>query len=262
MKRKTLLLFPTALALTGAAPAAISLTNQDSVDFLGGSTDSHTFSSFDLTGGNAIAVTLGFETPGGLADYSVTYGAESLTVAASAVDTGAGAQTAAVFYLINPASSVADLTISVPPFDRFTASVVALSNVIGIASTGTDGSTDGTADLTLNYSGLAGDFLVAASMDNSFTFNADVAVDPAISGDNTPLTALQIVNGGTNPEGGSGAWAGPIGSSGSFTTTVDVHDNSSRNAGVAVVFSETVPEPSVALLGGLGLLGLLRRRRS
>jgi hypothetical protein len=63
-----------ALLLASAFPAvgAVSLTNSDSADFLGGSTNSHSFSGFDLSGGNAVAVALTFETISGLGDYSIS----------------------------------------------------------------------------------------------------------------------------------------------------------------------------------------------
>jgi len=161
---------PFALLLASAFPAvgAVSLTNSDSVDFLGGSTNSHSFSGFDLSGGNAVAVALTFETVAGLGDYSISYGGEALTLAGSAIDTGAGAQTSAIFYLLNPASSVGDLTISVPPWDRFAASVVALNNVGGVGTIATAGGSTGGETLSLNYSAGAGDYLFAAAIDNSW----------------------------------------------------------------------------------------------
>jgi len=255
---------PFALLLASAFPAvgAVSLTNSDSADFLGGSTNSHTFSGFDLSGGNAVAVALTFETVAGLGDYSISYGGEALTLAGSAIDTGAGAQTSAIFYLLNPASSVGDLTISVPPWDRFAASVVALNNVGGVGTIATAGGTTGGETLSLNYSASAGDYLFAAAIDNSWGGSGIV---PTFSGDNsTDAVELVGVSGSANPEGGTGHYGSTIAADGTFASLVGTGGNSSRNSAALLVFEDSgaaIPEPSVSLLGGLGLLALLRRRR-
>jgi len=255
---------PFALLLASAFPAvgAVSLTNSDSVDFLGGSTNSHSFSGFDLSGGNAVAVAVTFETVAGLGDYSISYGGEALTLAGSAIDTGAGAQTSAIFYLLNPASSVGDLTISVPPWDRFAASVVALNNVGGVGTIATAGGTTGGETLSLNYSASAGDYLFAAAIDNSWGGSGIV---PTFSGDNsTDAVELVGVSGSANPEGGTGHYGSTIAADGTFASLVGTGGNSSRNSAALLVFEDSgaaIPEPSVSLLGGLGLLALLRRRR-
>lgn len=247
--------------------AAVTLQNSDSVSYLGGSTSSHSFSSFDLTGGNAIAVALTFETVGGLSDYSITFGGESLTLGGSVTDTGAGAQTSAVYYLLNPSNQVGDLAISVPPWDRFAASVYSLGNVDGVGDFASDGGTSGGETLSLGYSAGAGDYLVAAAIDNSF---GGAGIAPAFSGDNSAdAVALIQVSGSTNPEGGTSHYGVPISADGSYTSTFSTGGNSSRNAAAGLVFTASevqvsaVPEPSgVLALGCLFGASMLTRRRS
>lgn len=94
--------------------------------------------------------------------------------------------------------------------------------------------------------------------DGTTTYSFGV-LDNMIAGPNA-LFSQTTDTGSGNPEANYAVFSGLSGATQTFSTSFM---NSGEYGGIAAVqIVEIVPEPSAALLGGLGLLGLLRRRRA
>lgn len=97
--------------------------------------------------------------------------------------------------------------------------------------------------------------------DGTTTYSFDV-LDGQVAGSNA-LFAQTVDTGSGNPEANYAVFSGLSSSS----LTISTHfRNAAGDAddygGIAAIQIVEVPEPSIAFLGGLGLLGLLRRRRA
>lgn len=190
---------------------------------------------------------------------NITYNGQALTkaievnpVAFSNVDPLGHGQTASdVWYLDSPGSFTGTNEIIVSfNGNNWVATAIGLTGTLpGVSATAS-----ATKTSTVNLTTVAADSLVIATYGmggNGNTSSSTVAA-------NSPLTKLtgQVI--------GSSGWAGHnIG-----TATVAIagtaaysFNNTNLDTTMTAVAFAPVPEPSSALLGGLGLLALLRRRR-
>ncbi len=126
----------------------------------------------------------------------------------------------------SPASS--SVAISQIPYAQYNIIVYFSSDVAGRAGTVTDGTT---------------------------TYDFATLGPASISGSNAVLTQTTST-GGTNPGANYAIFSGLTGASQTVSANIPAF------GGIAGFQVVAVPEPSAALLGGLGLFGLLRRRRA
>lgn len=181
------------------------------------------------------------------------------------------------FFFDTAATGGTDLSVNQPNSGFFTRSFGTLNvgaggstiNITGIgwASLGNAASNDATsATVGITYLGLdgvfgGGDDVVIGSVTNSYTYSGaaseyvwafDTALSATIDGLNNQFRIVITPTNGTS--NGSLSFKSSIPSPG--TATAATVKLSVAGTSVAVV-----PEPSAALLGGLGLLALLGRRR-
>lgn len=235
-----------ALGLGASANAAISVTATSAnvlQDTLNNQSVTYTFTNWSLAGGNAIVLYLSGENTLGV---TATYGTESLTIVES---TGAGNDhVATIAYIINPTLSTADLSVTWAAGSNSENMITALS-LGGVGSVAASNTTNG--NLSFNYTTTRdGGFVVGNATNNSFNFSSP----PTVSSSNLDTNAFYNSISGNSS---SLQIYGVIDTAGTYT---DTYANSVVSSGVA--FEAAIPEPSAALLGGLGALMLLRRRRA
>jgi hypothetical protein len=126
----------------------------------------------------------------------------------------------------------------------------------GWSSAGAPGSTPGTATINIAQGGqlvLNGGFGVRATYNLPSSYPTGYTVDGAINGETgATASALAIYTMLWNQ--------GVLQKDGANTGTFG--DNFSYSGGATAGTLTAIPEPSTALLGGLGMLALLRRRRA
>ena len=233
------------LCLGAKANAAISVTNTSAnvlQDSLNSQSVTYTFTNWALTGGNAVVVFFSGENT---LNVTATYGTENMTVVET---TGFGNDhVAAIAYIINPITSTADLDVTWAAGSNSENMITALS-LGGVGSAVASGSLGG--NLSFNYTTtLDGGFVVGNATNNSFNFSSP----PTVSSTNLDTNVFYSSISGNSS---SLQTYGVIDTAGSYT---DTYSNSVVSTGVA--FEAAIPEPSAALLGVLGTLLLLRRRR-
>ena len=229
-----------------------------------------TFSNFDLNGGNALAVL--FTTENGNLP-TVTYDGTTVTNNVWAAmngggtfadSTGAGTgddngQLSAIYWLLNPAASSGDVVVTYDSGELASISVLSLSNVDGVGATGF-GYNDTGSDITTGYNGLAGSYVVGASVDNAVNGTAPTI---GAGSDNFDTTFLSYdgVNGSPPRDSASrGHFGGAIAADGSYEEVFNMEDG--RSSAALLEFT-AVPEPSaLAFFSMIGFLMVLRRRRA
>lgn len=223
--------------------AAITVTNT-SANILEDTSNNGTFinttTNWSLNGGNAVVVYFSGENTTGM---TAKYGTQDLTVVQG---TGAGNDhIAAIAYIINPTLSTADLAVSWTAGTNSENMITTLS-LANVGSVVASNSLAG--NLSFNYTTtLDGGFVVGNATNNNFS-----GPSPTVTSSNLDT---DVFNGTISGNASSKQSYGSIDTAGTYT---DTYAASTVSAGVAF---ETIPEPSTALLGGLGLLALLRRRR-
>jgi len=247
METKTFLAFVSATVMAVAtSSAAIMVTNTsanilEDVDNNGTFTSTNAaFTNWSLSGGNTVVVYFSGENTLGV---TAKYGTEDLTIVES---TGANNDhVAAIGYIINPTASTADLDVTWAAQGNSENMITALS-LGGVGSVVASNTTNG--NLSFNYTTtLDGGFVVGNATNNNFN-----GPSPTVTSSNLDTDAF---NGTISGNSSSIQTYGVIDTAGTYT---DTYANSLVSSGVAF---NPIPEPSAALLGALGFLALLRRRR-
>lgn len=243
---KTLLPFLTATAIAVAtSSAAITVTAFSSAagPRINSANINDTIATdWDLGTSNTIAVYLGTENSTG-GTFTATFAGQAMTVIQ--VVGGANNHISGIAYLINPTVTIGDVVIQATHNGSgrhsYAWGVVSLRGVDSVA--GTDArTTNGNLSYTI---GLNGGFALGAATNNNFNGPA-----PTITGNPSTDLFNSAFDGNASARFAYGT--APVGSSS------DAY--SGLNSAVTVAFN-AVPEPTTALLGGLGMLFLLRRRR-
>lgn len=192
----------------------------------------------------------------GAVPSSITYGSQSLTpLLATTASNPGGENTLGIWYLLNPTAGASTITFAGLTIDT-AANLVRGSSVSFSGSSEvptlfqTDANTDSSAP-TVSFTGILTDSALYAIMAYSASGTAQGTTAPV----------LTFPTGGSFTGGQAAHHAGyNLNVSGDFTAGST--STSARSAMGAVILSTTVPEPSSVLLGALGVLGLLRRRRA
>jgi|GEM_PF-2580152 len=246
MKTKTFLAFVSATVMAVAtSSAAITVTNT-SANILEDTSNSglytNTITNWSLSGGNTVVVYFSGENTTGM---TAKYGTQDMTVVQG--QGGGNDWISAIAYIVNPTVSLADLAVSWTAGGNSENMITALS-LSGVGSVAGSSSINA-GNLSFSYTTtLAGGFVVGNATNNSFDFLSP----PTVSSSNLDTNVFY-----SNISGNSSSLQtyGVIDTAGTYT---DTYSNSLVGAGVAF---NPIPEPSAALLGALGFLALLRRRR-
>jgi len=218
-----------------------------------------TFTDFSLGAGNALVVVISSEAVGTNA-FSVTFGGSAVT---ANVANAQGAQSSAVYWIINPSVTTGDVVVDLGADSRAGVSVLSLSNVGGVSDSDTFTASNNTTSFPISYDATAGGFVVAGYVDNG----SNTGGSASISGGNINTTLLSLTNDQDGSSAGIVQGYGSISATALATETFTSSRNTSsnnRHAAALVAFS-AIPEPSTfAALAGLAGLGLAvaRRRRS
>lgn len=215
-----------------------------------------TSSFFDMSGGNAVAFLVTTEGAGDSALRGATFASQTME-SVNVEDNGAGAQTATIFYLVDPVTTLG--TFSFLLDSNYTASIsyaysqISLNNVDGYADEDTARSTSNanTTPLEVSYTvGGGGGFVLGAAANNDYNNARPLSIDTG--NPDTDLLSHTLV-----------------GSSGHFHTYGDVPTSGLQTDGylgqyqrtaIATVAFNAVPEPTTFALCGLGALALAVRR--
>jgi len=249
MKKITILTVSLALS-AGFANAAIVL--QDSaVAVLNSTSGTDTLTDaaiggLDVSSGDKLVVTIGFEGDNNGPDSIVTYNDQNMTLATENIQASSG--WVGIYYLDNVSSfGAGTLDFTNGGYSAGVSLMVLSGTATGVGSVNNGDAT------TLDLAVSAGSFMVAAFGD---TADAAITVDSPLT---TLLNSDDLVAAGDDGSASYGTGYQSISSAG--TATPSFTSSTSRPNMVAAEFT-AVPEPStILLLGALGSLVFLRRRR-
>lgn len=233
------------LSLASISNAAITIVDTGGIAKTQGANSTITVTStelgnFNANGSSKLVVTLSGER-GGTGSYGhlgLTYGGVAMTqILATATDNAA--RVISMWYLDN-----------VSVTGDFVVTFSANGSGIGLGAVALDGTANGVGASSFSQTGssttisttAAGDFVMGAGMANGTTVTAT-----------SPL--IQLFSGDTGSSTGASGYR-LLSSTASTTTSF------SGATGVAAASFTAIPEPSAALLGAIGSLLLLRRRRN
>lgn len=239
-----------------------SATQQSST---GAGDASFTFSNFDMSGGNFLAVLYSGERSASgsdATDVEVTFDGVGITNA-TPLDTveNEGAQIASINYVLNPSATIGDVVVTLPVAYRGAATVLSLSGVVGLLDAATFGENLGTNSWDEQLNGTIGGSILGAAVDNTFGVGANPPTFSAgyIDTETVSLNADFIPG---SSSAGLVQGYGVIGVDGLFTQTFTPGTsggNSSRNAGAYLTL--ITPEPASLALVGLSAIALIGVRR-
>ena len=246
----------------GSASAAITISGTFQSWDLNNSTNTSNFaitgSGFDASGFDKLVVVATSENGNGGTGGSVdtmTYDGVSMTRIVFSAGVTGNITYNSIWYLDNPTTTAG--VIATTGNNRIAATAFGLNGTAAGAGATASTTNSPTGQYSVGLTTTAANSFVVASLGMGGSGNnADVGNVTA----NSPLTRLNGREFGSNWGGHvvgtaavSAAGAGTYG----FTDSSPTNDVST----IAVEF-KAIPEPSVALLGGLGVLALLRRRRA
>jgi len=229
-----------------SANAAITILASDSASAIsGGGGNGQTFSNFDPSGGSKLVVTIAAEGNGGARTInSVSFGGTVMTPAVFTSDGTLGLQSTAIYYLDNPSNIAGDIVVD------WSGNV----NGVGFGVLSLDGAALGAPEAIAGVDGTT--VPITSLTDGGLLVATFAANGGAAPGGSAPLT--ELLSSGDIGSAVAGAGYQDLPTAGlqnpAFTS------GNSRPVVSAAVFA-TVPEPSTALLGVIGTVGLLRRRR-
>lgn len=248
---KTLLPILAVFGLTTAlSSAAITLTQSLSVAAdrtANGADTTDTVTGWDLTAGTAVANTIAvYFTAENANSFSATFAGQSMTVAQ--VFDG-DRFVAGIAYLVNPTATVGDVVINAT--NSGTSRLSHAYSVVSLSGVGSVAGTDSRiSNGDLSYTTIAdGGYVLGVAVNNSF----DGGTLPSVSGNPDVNLFQQAVDGNASMLHAHGDVATAGLYSDTYTGSIE---------GAATVAFNPIPEPTTALLGGLGMLCLLRRRRA
>ncbi|MCB1129476.1 MAG: hypothetical protein KDN05_00005, partial [Verrucomicrobiae bacterium] len=201
-----------------------------------------TSTSFDMTGGNAVALmvtTEGVVDDAAFTGWSATFAGQPMEV--HSINQGINSST--IFYLIDPVTTVGsfELNVGAGVTGDYVYSMIALDNVPGVAATPSIASTSstsstGTTPLELSYeTGGDNGYVIAAAVNNDFDGNA-TPLSVAYGNPDTPLLSPSYFTQGNS--NGHFHVSGRVFPAGSYTD--GYYGQYQRTAIASVVFGEPV----------------------
>lgn len=227
-----------ASALSGHAQIGVKATMAGVTNYSGAAPTLATSASFDMNGGNLVALILTSEASTGAptTNFYATFAGQNMTVG---VWTNSGAQWAGIFYLLNPATTSGSFVISSDTNSSgFAYSAISLGNVNGVAAAGkafaANTLKDNSAVSLAFTTATNGGFVLGAAVNNGFNSGSPVPSFNAGNKANQTLLAPVIVN----ANDGHLHVYGPVAAAGAYS---DIYTNrantgSQRNAYVELAF--------------------------
>ena len=220
---------------------------------------SHTLTA---TSNTVLMVAVSFEDGGSTfqSPTSVSFGSESLTKIATDPGDSTSLNQVTLWYLVNPIATAATITVGGLTLNTVTNNVMGTSmsfaNAAGIGEVKTLAATATNTAPTLTFTGVTD----GSAIFGAANFSSAAAVPSSLN-----LTLPGTLNSGSEGAqfsgGQSSHGAGYLLNPNTTLQAVSFSPTNNRNPFAAAVILP-IPEPSAAMLGGLGVLALLRRRRA